>query len=137
MFIITGFVREKESGVGLLGLVVRAYNKALFYDDLIGEAQTSYDGRFEIVSPAKDFRDFYDTRPDISLRIMVVGPGGVARREICNPHHAVSWNTSSIDPIVIDVPKSIALELPNKKIEYSHEHDDGAKYTKLTLAVVD
>jgi hypothetical protein len=62
-FIITGLVRELESGVGLGGLTVRAYDKDLIYDDLMGEARTACDGTFRIVSDAKDFRDFFEKRP--------------------------------------------------------------------------
>ena len=35
----SGLVREKESGFELEGLIVRAYDKALLYDDLMGEAR--------------------------------------------------------------------------------------------------
>ena len=64
---ITGIVREKR-GIGLPGLIVRAYDKDLLYDDLMGEDRTSCDGSFRIVSDAEDFRDFFDKRPDIYLQ---------------------------------------------------------------------
>jgi plastocyanin len=129
-FVITGIVREKESKIGLPGLIVRAYDKDLLYDDLMGEDRTSCDGSFRIVSEAEDFRDFFDKRPDIYLRIMVPGHGGSAPREVFNTAHAVRWNAGHLEYIVVEIPHSIACDLPSGEDEHSHggghshEHGD-------------
>ena len=34
-FTITGRVRERESGLGVPNLIIRAYDKDLFFDDLL------------------------------------------------------------------------------------------------------
>ncbi len=112
-FVITGMVREKESRIGLPDLIVRAYDKDLLYDDLIGEDRTSCDGGFRIVSDAEDFRDFFDKRPDIYLRIMVPGRGGAAPREVFNTASAVRWNAKHLEYIVVEIPHSIAHDLPS------------------------
>jgi hypothetical protein len=68
-FKIKGVIREKESGVTLPGLFVKAYDKDLLFDDLLGAAVTDAGGRFEIVSEAGDFRDFFETHPDLYFKI--------------------------------------------------------------------
>ncbi len=58
VFKINGVIREKESGIGIGKLLVKAYDKDLLFDDLMGSTVTRPDGTFEIVSEAEDFRDF-------------------------------------------------------------------------------
>jgi hypothetical protein len=45
---IVGLVREQASGKPIAGAQVRAYDRDEYVDDLIGEALTAADGRFEI-----------------------------------------------------------------------------------------
>ncbi|MGH8584458.1 MAG: galactose oxidase-like domain-containing protein [Gammaproteobacteria bacterium] len=111
-FVITGLVREKESGIGLSGLIVRAYDKDLHYDDLMGEDRTACDGGFRIVSDAKDFRDFFDQRPDIFLRILVPGRDGAAPREVFNTGNAIRWNADRLEYMVVEIPHSMTHGLP-------------------------
>lgn len=121
--VITGIVREKESGVGLSGLIVRAYDKDKIYDDLMGEGRTSCDGGFRINSETKDFRDLFDKRPDIYLRILVPGSGGEQPREVFNTKNAVGWHASHLGYVVVEVPHDIAQHLPAEEpYEPGHEH---------------
>jgi len=64
-FKITGVVREKESKRPVPGLLVRAFDKDLFYDDLLGNAITGSDGTFSIGYEGKDFQELFEKRPDI------------------------------------------------------------------------
>jgi hypothetical protein len=68
-FRIFGAVRQKGSSAGVPGLRVKAVDKDLFCDDRLGTATTDADGRFEIRYEAADFRDFFESRPDIYLTI--------------------------------------------------------------------
>jgi len=76
-FRIFGRIRRKETGQGISGLKVKALDKDLLFDDRLGSAITDEDGRFEIRYDASDFRDFFEQRPDIYLR--VVDAKGVER----------------------------------------------------------
>lgn len=68
-FRIFGAVRRKGSPAGVSGLRVQAVDKDLFFDDRLGTATTDEGGRFEIRYEAADFRDFFESKPDIYLTI--------------------------------------------------------------------
>lgn len=68
-FEITGCVYEKESGRVVEGLMIRAYDKDMFYDDLLGNAYTDAEGKFKIVYSEKDFSELFETKPDIYLSV--------------------------------------------------------------------
>jgi hypothetical protein len=68
-FKISGNVREKESGLGIGDLMIRAYDKDLLFDDLLGTAMTDGEGYFEIVYTEKDFRELFESKPDIYLSV--------------------------------------------------------------------
>lgn len=68
-FRVTGVVVEEESGDPLAGLVVRAYDKDLLFDDHLGDARTDAQGRFEIVFTEVQFQDFIETLPDVYVRV--------------------------------------------------------------------
>jgi hypothetical protein len=64
-----GTVHEDESNRPLEGLLVRAYDEDLVFDDLLGDARTDASGRFEVVYTEAQFMDFHETQPDLYLRI--------------------------------------------------------------------
>jgi hypothetical protein len=68
-FRIFGVVRRQGKKKGIPHLRVQALDKDLFFDDRLGSATTDGDGRFEIRYAESDFRDFFDLRPDIYLKI--------------------------------------------------------------------
>ena len=74
-FKISGLVKEKESGVPLAGLFVKAYDKDLLFDDLLGSGVTDKQGVFEIIFGPDDFREFFEARPDIYFKVFR-GAGG-------------------------------------------------------------
>ena len=68
-FRVAGQVVEQESGSPLAGLLVRAHDRDVLYDDDLGEVQTDAEGRFEIVYTEPQFQDVIETRPDLYLRV--------------------------------------------------------------------
>ena len=68
-FRVAGCVVEQESGSPLAGLLVRAHDRDVLYDDDLGEVETDAEGRFEIVYTEAQFQDVVETRPDLYLRI--------------------------------------------------------------------
>jgi hypothetical protein len=66
---VVGTVVEQESGRPLEGLVVRAYDKDILFDDKLGSVQTNASGQFEISYTETQFRDFNETQPDLYVKV--------------------------------------------------------------------
>lgn len=69
MLKITGTVSVQETGEGVQGLHVKAVDKDLFYDDVLGTAITGADGRYEISYQHKDFAELFERAPDLYIVI--------------------------------------------------------------------
>jgi hypothetical protein len=69
-FKIHGKVIEEETGKGIPNLTVKAIDKDLLFDDLLGAVITDENGNFEIKYDKEDFQElFFDKKPDIYLKI--------------------------------------------------------------------
>lgn len=104
-FRITGIVRERETRRPLPGLIVRAYDKDLLYDDLLGSVTTDSSGCFEIRYAGSDFQEIFDRRPDIYFKVL--DPSG--ERLLHSTSDAVRWNAGKNEYVQIEVP---AVKLP-------------------------
>jgi hypothetical protein len=106
-FTLVGTVRDAETGIGIPGLFVKAYDKDLLFDDLLGTAITKADGAFEIVSESSDFRDFFERRPDIYLRIFLSAD---RETEIWSSEEAVRWNAGRYEKFNVRIPHAVLGE---------------------------
>src|SRR5687767_12000517 len=91
-FKIDGIVREKETSMPMEGLFIKAYDKDLLFDDLLGSAISNHDGKFSIVCEPADFRDFFEKKPDIYFKIF----GGQKAKLIYDTKDAIRWNAGRI-----------------------------------------
>jgi hypothetical protein len=66
---VSGRVTEAESDLGVPGLIVRALDKDMLFDDLLGSVITSSDGSFEIRYLRSDFGGLFEAKPDIYLSV--------------------------------------------------------------------
>ena len=113
-FIIHGRVVGKETGQGIPDLKVKAFDKDLFFDDLLGEVTTDKEGNFEIVYDKSDFRElFFDNRPD--LYIMVKTPEG---EEIYSSKNKVRYGADKVEDFTIPIPADIYF-YPKKEFTVS------------------
>jgi hypothetical protein len=99
IFKIRGVVRERETGHPLPGLVVKAYDKDLRFDDVLGSAVSGELGRFEILSELADFRELFETRPDIYFKVF--RQSGTL---LYAADDAVAWDSSQLSESIVDVP---------------------------------
>jgi carotenoid cleavage dioxygenase len=56
IFKVTGQVCELEGKIGVPNLVVRAFDKDLIHDDLLGSVTTDENGCFEIICEGEEYR---------------------------------------------------------------------------------
>jgi hypothetical protein len=68
-FRVQGTVESRETGRPLAGLIVRAYDEDLLFDDYLGASSTDERGRFLIEFTEDAFRDFAELDPDLYLQV--------------------------------------------------------------------
>ncbi len=121
-FTIVGVVRETESGIGIAGLFVKAYDKDLLFADLLGAATTRADGSFEIICEAGDFREFFDRRPDLYLRISSSAKG----KELWTSKESVRWHAGRYEKFDVSIPRAALGESAGKP-SLSFVRDEGER----------
>ena len=92
-FRIVGTIEEQETGRPLANLVVRAFDRDLIADDKVGFTRTDDDGRFEIHFGPEMFRDLFEARPDLYLRIYDQN----GSRLLHETTDAIRWNAQNLE----------------------------------------
>ncbi|MCB9301179.1 MAG: hypothetical protein H6566_11060 [Lewinellaceae bacterium] len=125
---ITGRIREKESGLGVSGLHVRAYDKDMLFDDLLGSAVTDEKGFFEMYYSDKDFKELFENRPDIYLAIYAP-----PMRLLLDTKGAVRWEASNQEHFDLEIDREtlgdLSPTLPDDAVE------GGVRLSKDALAI--
>ena len=67
-WIVRGAVIDEE-GIGIGGLIVSLYDKDLIFDDVLGTTATDRSGYFKIMYRTEAFRDLFEERPDLYLKV--------------------------------------------------------------------
>src|SRR6266403_1961013 len=89
-FKIQGRVIDSATSEGLAGLRVEAWDKDLFFSDLVGSAVTDEQGSFQIEFDQSYFRElFLDRQPDLFFKVF---RGGNC---IHSTENSVLWNASA------------------------------------------
>jgi hypothetical protein len=97
---IFGVVEEKETGRPLPNLVVRAFDRDPLFDDKLGYTNTNDDGLFEIRFTSERFRDLFERRPDLYLRIYDRN----GARMLHETTDAIRWKASHNEEYRVQVP---------------------------------
>ena len=109
-FQIRGIVREKESGTPVPGLLVRAFDKDLFFTDVLGNAITSPEGTFALGYERKDFKDLFEHHPDIFFHVYgrrtAENPGLENDNPIFSSINHIRFNASPNEFIIIEIPRN-------------------------------
>lgn len=109
-FKIKGRIVETESELGVRDLLVRAWDKDRCYDDLLGNATTDAEGRFEIVYSSKAFRELFEARPDIYLSILTPD-----RKRLHDTRDAIRWQASAEESFDLQIDrKKLGIWAPTK-----------------------
>ena len=101
-FRIFGVIEEVETGRPLTNLVVRAFDRDLIFDDKIGYTNTDDDGCFEIRFGMERFRELFESRPDLYLRIY----DRTGAHLLHETTDAIRWNASKNEQYRVRIPAS-------------------------------
>jgi len=62
--------RVTKGGAGVSGVFVSVYDKDLFFDDRLGQAETSANGNYSLTYRTTDFRDLIERKPDLYMKVI-------------------------------------------------------------------
>jgi hypothetical protein len=99
--VVTGTVRARETGRPLEGVGVRAFDRDLLTDDFLGRDTTDAQGRYEIGFLAASFRELFERRPDLYVRVYDAGG-----RQLAATKDSVRWNAGTVEQVDVEVPES-------------------------------
>jgi hypothetical protein len=93
-------ILTKETEMPLPGLFVKAYDRDLLFDDLLGGTFTDKRGRASIICDQGDFREFFDKHPDIYFRIFAPD----RKRLLFDNRDETAWNVGRKSLFIIRIP---------------------------------
>ena len=68
-WVVKGRVTTRAD-TGLSGVFVSIYDKDLFFDDRLGEAETDQSGNYSLTYLTADFRDLIERKPDLYMKVI-------------------------------------------------------------------
>jgi hypothetical protein len=101
-FEISGRVQEAGTHEGVAGVIVSAFDKDLYFDDLLGEVMTDLAGSFHIRYDESAFRDLFESEPDIYLTIKTT-----AGQVLHTSKDAVRFNATPHEEFQIEIPPGV------------------------------
>jgi hypothetical protein len=100
----------KGTKAPLSGLLIRAIDKDLLFDDLLGSTVTGKDGSFEIEYRGSDFQELFDKRPDIFLEVYrtsgSVSDGSFEDRPIFTTESSVRFGSTRSERFLIEIDEA-------------------------------
>ena len=108
MFKVTGRVYVEETDEGLPDLHVKAVDKDLFFDDVLGTAITDKDGHYEIIYEKKDFSEFFEQSPDVYIVVRNLEDGVILFTSV----DSVLCNADAEETIDVPIPQGDIDDIP-------------------------
>jgi hypothetical protein len=93
---VFGRVVEANSGRGVPGVVISAYDKDPVFDDYLGEALSTLSGDFRIVYSEARFKSLFDRKPDIYVRVKTL-----AGQELLDTKGATRFDASPHEEVQV------------------------------------
>ena len=113
-FTITGQVCEKESGIGVPGLIVESRDKESRYNAIV--SSTDNKGHFKIIYTKKASRELFEKKPNIVLSIY-----SPPRRLLMKTKECIRLGVSKEEHLNLEIPRAILGHnspiLPEDRVE--------------------
>jgi len=146
-FTITGNITDRQSKQGISGLRIEAWDKDLFFDDMVGSAETDAEGLFKIRFNEDHFRELFERRPDLyfrlysaeeaisgeSFEITVTPPSG---KSLTGPGDLTYWNLAP-GQTHVSISLSIPVASHMLRVEGAITHFDSKPVVGVTVKAVD
>jgi hypothetical protein len=131
---ISGVVLSRITKAPLPGLKVEAWDKDLFFDDLLGTAITDRNGLFVLYFKDDYFHELLERRPDVYFKIFYRG------ELIASTEDDVLWNLSGVDrtvEVIVDIESTHAQGKENFLVFGKVVSSDGSAEAGLTVKAFD
>ena len=102
---IFGRVVEAQSGKGIPGVVIAAYDKDPVFDDFLGEVLSTVTGDFHIVYDESKFSSPFDRKPDIYVKVKTL-----AGQELLNTKDGTRKNASAHEEMKVALPAEVVAK---------------------------
>lgn len=122
-FQVNGRIYEAESGSGLPGLVVKAFDKDLIRDDDLGETLTDNQGNFNIIYSEKDFGGISEGNPDLYIVV-----------KTADRHHVLYTNKKNIRREA-STNEYFEIAINKTTLEQTHSWKDDEKLLKVLIGI--
>ena len=146
-FTITGHIIDSQTDRGITGLRIEAWDKDLFFDDLIGSAETDAGGFFKIQFNEEHFKELIARRPDLYFKLFIADealPGEAFELTVTPPHgEPLTGSGDSVfcklAPGETNVSISLALPVASQlfKVKGAILKPDGTPVTGTTVKAFD
>lgn len=103
MLKVTGRVSVQETNEALPGLHIKAVDKDLFFDDVLGTTVTDTDGRFAITYEKKDFAELFERAPDLYIIVR----DATNRRILYSSEGSVRCHAGAKETIDVAIPQRV------------------------------
>lgn len=116
-FFLNGRVTEKDTGIPLPQLFLKAYSNGKFPGKLPGPVLTAADGSFSIPVQVNSFREFFERRPDIFFSL--------TRSGTTKPFYTseFAWNWKDDNALNIEVPWERLAPTRNVRLQVTNEQE--------------
>ncbi|UCC29860.1 MAG: hypothetical protein JSU86_16845 [Phycisphaerales bacterium] len=115
-FEISGCVREAETGCGVPGVIVSAFDRDRVYDDLLGEVMSDATGAFRLEYEEGAFRDLFEKTPDLYLTVKT--PSG---RVLYTTKETTRFNATAREKFNLEIPQAVLRAAGIRAAEPLHD----------------
>lgn len=131
---ISGVALSRITKESLPGLKIEAWDKDLFFDDLLGTAVTDSNGLFVLHFKEAYFRELLERKPDVYFKVFYRG------ELVSSTEDDVLWNMSNTDQsveILVDIESTHGQGKDNFQVFGTVVSSDGSTQAGLTVKAFD
>src|SRR5687768_14310022 len=99
---IVGRVVESETGQGVSGVAISAFDRDPLFDDPLGEVLCDERGRFRIAYDERSFRDLFEKAPDVYVTVKTLDG-----KLLYTSRDATRKNASKHEEFEISLPRAV------------------------------